>query len=338
MTAMPYDTCLRGTGMYVPARILSNAELETMVETSEEWIETRTGIKTRRIAAPGQACSDLAVQAATAALTDAGIQATAISHIIVATTTPDGCCPGTASKVQHSLGIAGCMAFDLNAACSGFLYGLEVARGFIALYPEACVLLIGSEVMSSRVNWQDRSTCVLFGDGAGAVLVTRNSFDNTSSPDKCLRLIDIIARADGQYADLLTINGGGSCAPYKLGDQVKEDFFVQMKGPDVFKVAVRSMVAISEEILVRHGLRSEDIDLFIPHQANSRIIDAVRRKLHMPEEKVFINVNKYGNTSAASIAIALCEARESGRIQPGSKVLLTTLGGGFTWASALLSL
>ena len=320
---------INGLGFYVPERIVTNRDMENIVETSDEWITSRTGIKERRFISEGLACSDLALEASLKALADAGRTADEITHIIVGTFTPDSYCPSTACLLQDKLGIKGVPAFDLYAACSGFLYSLETARGLIALHPQAVVLVVGAEVVSSRVNFEDRTTCVLFGDGAGAAIVSGTDTGKA-------KLEDVALAADGALGSLLTISGGGSSNPVKLGDVGGPNFFVQMQGTEVFRHAVRSMVSISKDVLSRNGLTGEDLDLLIPHQANIRIIDSVTKKLQLPKEKVYVNVDRYGNTSAASIPIALAEARATGQISPGSKVLLTSFGGGFTWASALL--
>ncbi|MDY7001405.1 MAG: beta-ketoacyl-ACP synthase III [Thermodesulfobacteriota bacterium] len=329
---MKNNPLIRGMGFYGPKKILTNADLEKMVDTSDEWIITRTGIKERHMAAPGEATSDIALQACKKALADARVAPEELTHVILSTLTPDGYCPPAGCRLAQKLGIRGdVMAFDVNGACSGFLYGLQTARAMVALDPEAKVLLTAAEHLTSRVNWEDRATCVLFGDGAGAVVITGPE-NKGSEPE----ILDVILGSDGKFADLLTVNGGGSGWPYKLGEQIGENFFIQMNGREVFKVAVRIMEAVSWKILDKHGLKPEDIDLFVAHQANLRIITHVGKKLGFPPEKVFVNVDRFGNTSAAAVAIALAEAKESGAIRPGNLVLLTTFGGGFTWGSALL--
>ena len=321
-----------GLGHYVPERVLTNTDLERMVDTSDEWITSRTGIRERRMAEPGQTCSDLALAAGEKALAAAGMRPEDLTHIIVATFTPDAYIPSTGCVLQHRLGAVNSVAFDLAAACSGFLYSLENARGILALHPDAKVLVVASEVVTSRVNFKDRSTCVLFGDGAGAVVVGRPGKDQ-----KALAGIrDVLLKSDGSVSDLLTVRGGGSSRPPLLGHPVDEDYFVAMQGSEVFKHAVRNMYAVSVSLLERNGLGKEHIDLFIPHQANGRIVDALSRKLAFPGERIFVNLDLYGNTSAASIPLALSEAYAQGRITPGDRVLLTTFGGGFTWGSGLL--
>lgn len=326
---MSIDIVIRGFGRYVPEKILTNADLEKIVETSDEWITTRTGIKNRHVAAPGEATSDLAAQAAKMALKDAGMKAEELTHIVVATFTPDSMVPNCACLVEEKLGLRGLPAYDVAAACSGFLYALENARAIITLHPEAKVLIVGAEVVTRRTNFTDRTTCVLFGDGAGAAIL--------ASDGKGPKLLDVKLSSDGSLAELLTAKGGGSSSSYeKPGDPIREDYFVQMQGREIFKHAVRSMVGICEDILDANNLTRDDIGVLIPHQANWRIIDAVGRKFDVPSEKVYSNVDKYGNTSAASIPIALSEALEESFVEDGDLVLLTSFGGGFTWASALL--
>lgn len=328
---MSANAVIRGMGMYVPERILSNSELEILVDTSDEWIMTRTGIRERRMAAPGQACSDIALEASLRALADAGMAADELTHIIVGTISPDFYCPGAACLLSHKLGIKGRTALDVNAACSGFLYSLQVARGFVALEPTAKILVAPTDLLSTRTNWQDRTTCVLFGDGGGAVVVTA---DNGAPP--VARIVDLILSSDGGVGDMLTIKGGGSGRPLVLGEATQEDFFIQMNGREVYKHAIRSMEAVTHEILEKNGFTMKDVDVFIPHQANLRIIEAVGKKLDVPAEKIFVNVDRYGNTSAASLAIALSEAWETGFIKPCQLALLTTFGAGFTWGAALI--
>lgn len=321
---------LRGFGRYAPERVVTNKDLEKIVDTTDEWITTRTGIKQRHVVAEDQAASDMAVEAAKKALADAGMSADELTHIIVGTFTPDSVIPSCACRVQEKLGIKGQMCVDVAAACSGFLYSLETARGYIALKPDSKVLVVTSEVISRRVNWEDRTTCVLFGDAAGAAIVT------AGEPGEGPQLLDSMLAADGSLGDLLTVNGGGSAYTYKLGEPVGEEFFVQMQGREIFKHAVRNMVGICEDLLDKHGLAKSDVDVLLPHQANWRIIDAVGRKIEIPAEKVFSNIDRYANTSAASIPVALSEAVETGFIKPGNLVLLTSFGGGFTWGSALI--
>lgn len=319
-----------GTGAFVPQRVMTNLEIQELVDTSDEWIVSRTGIKERRIAGPEEPCSVLGAEAARQALADAGLSADRVTHVILATFSPDAYIPAAAYMVRNLLGIPHGMAMDVSAACSGFLFALETARAFVTLHPDAVVLVVGSEVVSSRLNWEDRGTCVLFGDGAGAAVVTAGPAQGSGM------IMDILLDGDSSLNELLMVRGGGSGAPLKLGEQTANDFFVQMQGREIFKHAVRSMAAIGKQILARNGLQAADIDLVIPHQANIRIIESLAKKLDIPMEKVFVNIEKYGNTSAASIPIALAEAREKALIPPGSKVMLVSFGGGLNWAAALL--
>lgn len=322
---------IEGFGRHVPERILTNAELETIVDTSDDWITTRTGIKERHIAAPGEASSDLAAKACANALADAGRTAEELTHIYYATFTPDAFCPPASSVLQEKLGIRGRPAVDMNAACSGFLYALDAGMGALALRPGSLALVTASEITTSRTNWADRATCVLFGDGAGAVVLS----DREPRPGQAV-IEDTVLHSDGSLWPLLTVKGGGSAWPLKLGDMVGENFFIEMNGPEVYKNAVRSMGSVCEEIVERNGLTLDDVDLFIPHQANLRIIEAVGKRLKFSGERVMVTVDRYGNTSASSVAIALADAKNEGRIRSGSRVLLTTFGGGFTWGAVLL--
>lgn len=330
---MKEQTYILGLGHYVPEPILTNADLEKMVETSDEWIRTRTGIAERRMVREGQGCSDLALEAAHKALAQAGITPGEVTHILVATFTPDYCTPTTACVLQAKLGADSCaMAMDLAAGCSGFTYGLATARGLCAVEPDSRILVIGSEVCTSRVNFQDRNTCVLFGDGAGAALVSGRGDDHA-------RLIDTRLMADGGQGHLLPVGQeGGSAAPYKLGQTVSQDYFIQMNGRELFRFAVRGMADLAEKLLLKHGLSVDDVDMIIPHQANMRIIEALAKKLSCPMDKVFVNVDRFGNTSAASVIIALSEAVDQGRLTPGMKVVLISFGAGLTWGAALLEL
>lgn len=320
---------IRGLGFHVPEHILTNADFERMVDTSDEWITSRTGIRQRHVA-QGETCSELAQHASLQALEKAGMSAEELSHILVATFTPDAYIPSAACTLQHRLGLSGRYAADLYAACSGYLYALETARSLVALHPQANVLTLGSEVISSRTDYTDRGTCVLFGDGAGAAIVS-----GTPGHDSA-EILDVILSSDGALGNLLAVRGGGSAFPYKPGDTIRRDFFVEMQGREVFRHAVRSMLSVSAEILERNGLTPDEVDVFIPHQANLRIIEAVGDKVGVPRERIFINVDRYGNTSAAAVAIALAEARLTGFIKNGDLVLLTAFGGGFTWGAVLL--
>ena len=335
MTSPSYIT---GFGFYIPETIVPNAEFTaTAVELTDEWIVSRTGIENRHIVAPGQTGTDMALAASLSALERAGRRAEDITHIIYATCTPDAACPSAACTLADKLGVTGRMALDMNAACAGFLNGLELARGLVALHPSACVLLAASESLSHRCNREDHSTAVLFGDGAGVVLISGadTAPANASAPLQGT-VVDAILGTDGSKGKLLLITGGFSATPYKLGDAVGPDYFIRMDGGLVFKHAVRNMTASCKSLLERNGLTADDIDMFVPHQANLRIIEAVGSRLEIPAERCFINVQKYGNTSAASIPIAMAEAIEAGAIQPGMKVLLTSFGGGLTWGATLI--
>lgn len=323
-----------GFGYYVPDSVLTNSDLEEMVETSDEWITTRTGIKERRIAAQGQGCSDLALVAAQRALEDAGCDAGDVTHILLATFTPDYCTPTSSCVLQGQLGATRCqMAADVGAGCSGFIYAMDMARGLLALDSRATVLVVGSEVCTARLNFSDRNTCVLFGDGAGAAVLGGDSGDGGVSP----YVVDALQHSDGTLGHLLPVGQeGGSARPYELGQAVSEDFFIQMKGRELFRHAVRGMADLSIELLNRNGLSTADVDLFIPHQANLRIIEALAKKLECPMQNVYVNVDRYGNTSAASVIIALSEAYANGHVASGDKVFLTAFGAGLTWGGALL--
>lgn len=324
---------IQGFGFCAPERRVSNAELEKFVDTNSEWIRTRTGIEYRHILSEGETCSGLGTLAAQQALETAKIKASEITHVIMSTSTPDCLCPNTACLISNNLGIHGAMAFDLVAACSGFVYGLEVAQGFILGRPEAKVLLISGEALTRRVNWQDRGTSVVFGDGAGAVILS--SAKENNPPAKGAMLEDVICHADGAQSKLLTL-GGATKLRYEIGDKIDEDFFIHMEGREIYKHAVRTLTSICHEILERNGYTMEDVDLLVPHQANLRIIEAVSERLGVQDERIFVNIQEYGNTSAASIPLALGDAWKNGIFKPGMLVLLTTFGGGFTWGAALL--
>jgi 3-oxoacyl-[acyl-carrier-protein] synthase-3 len=319
--------CIAGTGSYVPARVLTNADLERMVATSDEWIRERTGIRERRIAATGEACSDLAVQAGKRALAAAGLAATDLDMILVATCTGDYPLPATACLVQHQLGATKAAACDLSAACCGFIYALSVADAYVKNGMRH-VLVIGSEVMSAITDWTDRNTCVLFGDGAGAVIV--------SASDGERGILSTHLRSDGALCELIMVPGGGSRTPPSEKVLAEHLQYIKMKGNETFKVAVRTLEEIARATLSANGLRVEDLDLYVPHQANVRILKAVIERLGLPIEKVMLNVDRYGNTSAASIPIALDEAIREGRIKDGSLVMLGAFGAGLTWASAVI--
>lgn len=313
-----------GTGSYLPERILSNADLEKLVETSDEWIRERTGIEQRHIAADGQTTSDLATEAALRALEAAGVPASSIDLIIVGTTTPDVIFPSTACLVQHKLGIAGCGAFDVNAACTGFIYALSVADQFIRAGTVRRALVIGAETLTRMLDWSDRTTCVLFADGAGAVVL-----EASDEPG----LLSTHIHADGSYRDLL-FNPVGVSKGFL--DEPGHGVRVRMQGNEVFRVAVRTLARIVDETLAANAMSKQDIDWLVPHQANLRIIQATARHLDMPMERVIVTVNKHGNTSSGSVPLALDHGVRSGQIKRGDLLLLEAFGGGFTWGSALL--
>ena len=322
-------TCsISGVGSYVPAKVLTNADLERMVDTSDEWITTRTGIKERRIAAKHEFTSDLGAQAALRAMQRAGVTADQIDLIIVATITPDMPFPSTACLVQRKIGALRAAGFDLEAACSGFIYGLEIAQQFIMSRTYDTVLVIGAEKLSSIVDWKDRNTCVLFGDGAGAAILQNRP--NTHG------LLTAVMGADGSKADLLFMAGGGSRCPATTESVAAGMHYLRMEGKETFKNAVQAMQTAAEEALRRCELEINRIKCIIPHQANRRIIDAVADRLGARPEQLFVNLHKYGNTSAASVAIALDEAVASGHIQRGDLILMVVFGAGLTWGAAVI--
>jgi len=321
-----------GTGSYLPEKVLTNDDLSKMVDTSDEWITTRTGIKERHIAADDQATSDLASEAARRAMTAAGVTPEDIDLIVVATVTPDMFFPSTACFVQRKIGATNAVCFDISAACSGFLYALQVARHFLNAGSRTTALVIGAEKLSSLVNWEDRNTCVLFGDGAGAVVIRAVDAD-TNAPG---RVLSTVMGSDGTLSDLLKVPGGGSALPITPENAASRPNTIHMEGRETFKHAVTRMCQASEQALEMAGLTKADIAMVIPHQANARIITAIADRLGLPEEKTFVNVDKYGNTSAATIPVALDEAHRQGRIKRGDIVLLVAFGGGFTWASSVL--
>jgi len=325
----PPSVVILGLGSYAPAQIVTNDDLAHRVETSDEWIRARTGIRERRIAADDETTSDLGAQASRRAIAAAGLTPKDIDLVIVATITPDMPFPSTACLIQHKLGMRNVPAFDLEAACSGFLYTLDVAAALLRAGPYRHVLVVGAEKLSSIIDWQDRTTCVLFGDGAGAVVLGLD-------PRPGLGLLASRLGADGGDGDKLCQPGGGSAQPASLASVESRQHFLKMQGREIFKSAVRVMEQSALELLESEGLRPDDVALVIPHQANSRIIDAIRERLELPPERVFLNLDRYGNTSAASIPLALDEAVQSGRLRPGDLVLLVAFGAGLTWGSTLL--
>lgn len=324
-----YGSRIAGTGASVPDRILTNAELERMVNTSDEWIVTRTGISERRIASDDQATSDLAEGAARCALEAAAVDPHDLDLILVNTVTPDMFFPSTACVLQERLGASRAAAFDLLAACAGFVYGLSVADAYLRAGLMRNILVIGADTLSKVVDWSDRGTCVLFGDGAGAVLVQRT----TADPG----ILSTHLYSDGSKGGHLMIPGGGSRQP--VCEKVVEEKLVTIRMPngnEVFKMAVRSMEEAAMAALKANGVEVSDIDLFISHQANARIIYALAERMGLPRERIFMNIDRYGNTSAASIPIAIDEAVRAGRLKRGDLLLLTAFGGGITWGSALI--
>lgn len=317
-----------GTGKYVPEKILSNHDLEKMVDTSDEWIVSMTGIRERHIAAPNEATSDLAYHAAVNAMKSAGMNAEDLELIIVATITPDMFFPSTACLLQDRLGAKKAAAFDLSAACSGFVYGLATATNFVKTGMYNNALVIGVDCLSRITDYTDRNTCVLFGDGAGAAIV------GEVPEGRGFQAFDL--GAEGAGGAHLYIEAGGSRLPASAETINTNKHFIYMNGREVFKFAVRVMGSATEAVLSKAGIDKKDIDLFIPHQANIRIIKSAMERLELPEEKVVINVDKYANTSAASVPLALVEAQESGRLKEGDKVLMVGFGGGLTWGSSVL--
>jgi 3-oxoacyl-[acyl-carrier-protein] synthase-3 len=320
---------ISGTGSYCPPKILTNDDLSKIVETSDEWIRTRTGIRERRIAAENETTSDMAANAAGDAIRNAGLQPEDIGLVIVATVTPDMPFPNTACFVQKKLGLGKIPAFDIEAACSGFVYAMDIARGMMMVKGTKHALVIGAEKLSSITNWEDRTTCVLFGDGAGAVVLSL-------SDDEDVGILDILSGADGTETDILLVPGGGSANPSTVETIERSMHKIQMQGNQVFKHAVRVMCQSAVEVLERSGLKPEDVDLVVPHQANNRIIEALAQRLNIGMDSFKINLDRYGNTSAASVPIALDEANRNGRIQPGDNILMVAFGGGLTWGSALI--
>lgn len=318
---------IAGTGLSIPQKILSNADLEKMVDTSDEWIRTRTGIAERRIAAPDVASSDMGYEAAVRAMHDAGIVSEDIDAIVVATATPDYQFPSTACLIQSRLGAKRAFAFDISAGCAGFVYALKVGKTMIDAGNAETVLLVGAETMSRVTDYEDRTTCILFGDGAGAVVLAKSEMPG---------ILSISLGSDGDAWQLLYMPGGGSRIPATEESVRQRHHYLKMQGSDVFKEAVKAMESASIAAIRKAEITPDEIDLFISHQANYRIMEAVRRRLDIPPEKVFMNVDRYGNTSSASVPIALDEAAKSGKIQRGDIILFSAFGAGFTWGAAVV--
>lgn len=319
---------ISGTGSYFPKKALTNADLEKIVETSDEWITTRTGIKERHIAADNEATSDLAFEAAKEALKAANMKAEDLDCVLVATISPDMIFPSTACFLIQKLGVKDIPAFDLSAACSGFIYGVSIAKSYIESGMYKNILLVGAETISRFTNWEDRNTCVLFGDGAGAMILSASEENDD--------VLSVFLGADGSYADLLDLPGGGSRHPLTVESVQEKMNTVHMKGKEVFKVAVPKMALAAEKALELAGKKPEDINLFIPHQANMRIIEAVARKIGVSMDNVFVNIHKTGNISAATTITALDEAIKSNKLKKGDLVELIAFGGGFTWGATII--
>jgi 3-oxoacyl-[acyl-carrier-protein] synthase-3 len=317
---------LLGTGSALPAQVVTNADLANRIDTSDEWIIERTGIRQRHIAAEGETTATLAIAAARAALEDAGVDASTIGLIVLATATPDNTFPATATKVQHALGCNGGVAFDVAAVCSGFLYALTTADSLLKTGMAKRALVIGAETFSRILDWEDRTTCVLFGDGAGAVVLEVS--DTDSNDPKAPGIIASRLHADGAQHDLLYVDGGPSTTQ-TVGH-------VRMKGREVFRHAVVNLAAVLREVIDEAGVSVDEIDWVVPHQANARILDATAKKLGISSEKVVVTVDRHANTSAASVPLALDVARRDGRIKPGDLVMLEAMGGGFTWGASLI--
>ncbi len=339
----PHRVRIAGCGKYLPARILTNHDLATFVDTTDEWIRARTGIGERRIAAPEETTSSLSINAARGALATAGLTPLDLDLIIVCTFTGDyGGMPNVASVVQHALGANRAGAFDINAACSGFVYGLGVAHGLVASGLHRTILLVGAETLSRYIDWHDRTTCVLFGDGAGAVIITGEATAGATAgataqdPPMPGGLMSLVLGADGAGANALLVPAGGTRLPPSYESIDARQHFIKMDGKDVYRFAVSTVPDACAEAIAKAGLTVDDIDLFVLHQANVRIIRAVVEALGGSFERAFVNVDRYGNTSAASVPIALCEAVELGRLKPGDRVLVAGFGGGLTWGAAVI--
>ena len=320
---------IKGLGSYIPSRVLTNSDIARMVDTSDEWIQTRTGIKERRIAENGENCSDMAAAAGRKAIAQSGLDPAEIDFVIVATCTPDMPFPSTACLVQKKVGLGKIPGFDMQAACSGFLYGMSVATQMIRTGTYRNILLVGAEKLSAIIDWQDRATCVLFGDGAGAAVLSR-----TDVPD--VGIIRTMLGADGALSHVLRVPGGGSACPATIDSLNDRQHYIKMEKGGTYKNAVRVMEQSASSILERQGMEPEQISCVIPHQANVRIIESISIRLGIPMDKFIVNLDRFGNTSAATIPLALDEANRQGRLQTGDNVLLVAFGAGLTWASSLI--
>jgi len=325
---MAKNAVITGWGFYAPSRVVTNFDMEKMVDTSDEWITSRTGIKERRFASEGETTSSLSVRAARAALDRAKLRPQDVQLIIVGTCSPDYLFPATACIVQSELGATRAGAFDVEAACTSFVTAIGIARGMISSGTVQNAVVIGAETLSRFLNFKDRTTCVLFGDGAGAVVV--------EASNASVGIESVVLHSEGSKGELLMVKAGGARVPATQATLEQGQHFITMQGGEVFKLAVKSMADAAEEALRDAGVTLDDIALMIPHQANIRIIDGVAKRLHFPMEKVFVNIQRYGNTSAASIPIAIAEAEQQGRLRRGDKVLLAAFGGGFTWGASVL--
>jgi len=315
---------IRGVGAYLPERVVTNDELSERLDTSDEWIRERTGIRSRHIAAEGQLTSDLGVRAAKAALVRAGIDPVDIDLLICATATPDRTFPSTAVRIQHEIGMTRGAAFDVQAVCSGFVYGMATADNFIRSGQSKKALVIGAETFSRILDWEDRGTCVLFGDGAGAIVLEAQKQEGTNNDRG---ILSSRLRSDGRFEDLLYVDGGPS--------STQTTGYLRMNGREVFRHAVQKISAVIEETLLQAGFAAQDVDLFVPHQANARILDGIAKKLRVEPEKIIKTLDRHGNTSAASIPLALNQAYEADRVKQGDLILMEAMGGGFTWGALL---
>ncbi|MEE8190047.1 MAG: beta-ketoacyl-ACP synthase III [Candidatus Scalindua sediminis] len=323
-----YKASITGIGSFLPKKILTNADLVKMLDTTDEWITKRTGIKERRIVDNGAATSDLAIEASLRALDDAKVLPSEVDLIITSTITPDCLFPSTSCFIQEKIGANNAGAFDILAACAGFIYALSIAKNFIISGSTKTVLVVGAECLSKITDYTDRSTCILFGDGAGAAIVQRSNGKR--------EIITTHLFADGRQADILTLPAGGSKLPTSHETVDSRSHYIQLKGKEVFKIAVNNMIDVIIKTVSKNNMKIEDINLIVPHQSNIRIIEAAMEKLNLPKEKAFINIDRYGNTSSASIPIAIDEIEKAKMLKPGNMVLLVAFGGGLTWSSSII--